>query len=557
MRLTSSTWLAFLALSAPAIAVIDNPKLVLPWGTWEGQPLADEDNIILFKNVRFGAEPERFSTPSFPTSSDNTVYKSFGQESLSCIQIDRTAAEHPPGGDNPIGEDPNGTQTEDCLFLDLYVPKSALAGGPSTPSLPVVVWIYGGAYAFGSKDQEGPLYTGRALLRAAQYKTIFVVGNYRVGAFGWLAGHYMEQVGQPNAGLYDQALLLQWVQQYIHLANGDPKPFQTFFAQSPAFEWAWDNSPGGRLDHIFSQFSKLAGCEGDYDIDCLRTASIETLRRANQDLFDAVRQTGLFPVGPAVDGKWIKSIPAVTLSQNKVWKGVGPSIISHCENEAYSFTPKNVNSQASFDKFLETFLPGTALAPERLAIRQRYNCTEPPSNGDYNNCLRLVIQDGFFTCNTRNLFDAYPSSSRMISYGFPTSGYAYHAADLIPLFMNNADEAKALLIKIGISSFFAGLYAASLNQTVAPVYQNCLASFAATGDPNANLGGLDPPPGVASWSTADGSTDALSGVLQVRAAAGQEPYVLISDSQNTKNTCAFWTGIAKDIVSGSAQHDEL
>jgi carboxylesterase type B len=297
--------------------------------------------IILFKNVRFGAEPERFGAPSFPTCSDNTVHKSSSLESLSCIQINRTATQHPPGGNNPIGdEDPNGTETEDCLFLDLYVPTSALAGGPS---LPVVVWIYGGAYAFGSKDQEGPLYTGRALLRAARYKTIFVAGNYRVGAFGWLAGSYMEKVGQPNAGLYDQALLLQWVQQYIHLANGDPKrvsawgesagagsilhhlirsdgtqdpQFQTFFAQSPAFEWAWDNSPGGRLDRTFSQFSKLAGCKSDYDIDCLRTASTETLRRANQDLYDAVRQTGLFPVGPAVDGNWIKSIPAVTLSQS-------------------------------------------------------------------------------------------------------------------------------------------------------------------------------------------------------------------------------------------------
>lgn len=276
---------AVLALVAAASRpVYDNPKLVLPWGTWEGQPLADDEKTILFKNVRFGTKPERFGAPSFPTWTDNSVHKSSGLESLSCIQINRTATQHPPGGSNPIGdEDPNGTETEDCLFLDLYVPKCALAGGPS---LPVVVWIYGGAYAFGSKDQEGPLYTGRALLRAARYKTIFVVGNYRVGAFGWLAGSYMEKVGQPNAGLYDQALLLQWVQQYIHLANGNPQrvsawgesagagsilhhlirndgtedpQFQTFFAQSPAFEWAWDNTRDGRLDHTFSQFPAIVG----------------------------------------------------------------------------------------------------------------------------------------------------------------------------------------------------------------------------------------------------------------------------------------------------------
>lgn len=34
---------------------------------------------------------------------------------------------------------------EDCLFLDLYVPGAAI-DSPSTTSLPVVVWFYGGAY---------------------------------------------------------------------------------------------------------------------------------------------------------------------------------------------------------------------------------------------------------------------------------------------------------------------------------------------------------------------------------------------------------------------------
>lgn len=237
---------------------------------------------------------------------------------------------------------------------------------------------------------------------------------------------------------------------------------------------------------------------------------------------------------------------------------MGPSIISHCENEGHPFIPERVDSEASFNEFLETFLPGTALAPERDAIRERYDCKQPPFNGDYKDCIRVVIQDAIFTCNTRNLFDAYPSSSHMISYAYPWRAYAYHAADLVPLFMNSAEEAKELLIKLQLPEFLASVYSAMLNQTVAPVYQNYLASFAATGDPNANVGGLDPPPGVASWPTADGSADALSGVLQVRAAAGQEPYLLISDDQNTRDTCAFWTGIAKNIVSGgAAQHDEL
>ncbi len=212
--------------------------------------------------------------------------------------------------------------------------------------LPVTVWIYGGAFAFGSKTQFGPLYTGQSLITAANYQTIFVAGNYRVGAFGWLAGSYMESVAQPNAGLYDQALLFEWVQEYIDLVGGDSTQvsawgesagaisilhhlirkdgthdplFQTFFAQSPGFEWAWDNSPGGKLDQTFSSFSKLADCGEGHNISCLREAEVEKIQAANQELFNVIRQTGLFPVGPAVDGNWVKSIPAVAFSQSKFY----------------------------------------------------------------------------------------------------------------------------------------------------------------------------------------------------------------------------------------------
>ena len=51
---------------------------------------------------------------------------------------------------------------------------------------------------------------------------IFVASNYRIGAFGWLAGTTLEQTGLPNAGLYDQQYSLQWTQDNIALFGGDP-----------------------------------------------------------------------------------------------------------------------------------------------------------------------------------------------------------------------------------------------------------------------------------------------------------------------------------------------
>lgn len=47
--------------------------------------------------------------------------------------------------------------------------------------------------------------------------------NYRLGAFGFLSGpEFTTQGGVANAGLLDQRLALEWIQQHIHLFGGDP-----------------------------------------------------------------------------------------------------------------------------------------------------------------------------------------------------------------------------------------------------------------------------------------------------------------------------------------------
>lgn len=46
--------------------------------------------------------------------------------------------------------------------------------------------------------------------------------NYRLGAFGWLSGPTLQSNGTANAGLHDQRLALEWIQDNIHLFGGDP-----------------------------------------------------------------------------------------------------------------------------------------------------------------------------------------------------------------------------------------------------------------------------------------------------------------------------------------------
>ena len=242
---------------------------------------------------------------------------------------------------------PDIEMSEDCLFLDIYVPASALQAG--SRKLPVVVWFYGGAYAFGSKLNFGPniteFYSGQGLIE--QNPMIFVTGNYRLGAFGWLAGSYMEdkEVGLPNAGLHDQRLLLQWVQDWIEQVGGNKSAvsawgesagagsimhhliqkggkqdplFTKAMLQSPAFQWQWDRT--STLDKVYQTFSNLSGCGFTKNMSCLQAASIEKLVQANHDLFLDVKNTGLFPVGSSVDGIWIENLPAVAFFQREFFQ---------------------------------------------------------------------------------------------------------------------------------------------------------------------------------------------------------------------------------------------
>jgi carboxylesterase type B len=122
--------------------------------------------------------------------------------------------------------------TEDCLFLDVIVPKKVFDGANSNSRIkrrqssgaPVVVWIYGGGYTGGYKTSSG---NPDGLIASSQAGggdgIIFVAMNYRLGALGWLSGPTLQASGGvSNAGLYDQRLALEWVQQNIHLFGGDP-----------------------------------------------------------------------------------------------------------------------------------------------------------------------------------------------------------------------------------------------------------------------------------------------------------------------------------------------
>lgn len=96
--------------------------------------------------------------------------------------------------------------SEDCLHINVFSPN--LSG-----LLPVIVYIFGGGFIYGSVQQGRP--------ENLMDRNVVVVNfNYRIGALGFLAVGTTDVPG--NAGMKDQILALQWIQRNIASFGGNP-----------------------------------------------------------------------------------------------------------------------------------------------------------------------------------------------------------------------------------------------------------------------------------------------------------------------------------------------
>ena len=85
--------------------------------------------------------------------------------------------------------------------VNVYTPVKERISSP----LPVMFWMYGGAYIFGDGYSVG-LYDGSYL--TTRHDVILVTMNFRLGPFGFL---YIEGEANGNQAIEDQRLALQWV----------------------------------------------------------------------------------------------------------------------------------------------------------------------------------------------------------------------------------------------------------------------------------------------------------------------------------------------------------
>jgi para-nitrobenzyl esterase len=113
---------------------------------------------------------------------------------------------------------------EDCLTLHVWTPAL------DTSKRPVMVWLHGGAFSYGSANS--PRYDSTNL--AWRNDVVVVAVNHRLNIFGHLdlsnlGGGRFAQSG--NAGLLDLVVALEWVREHAQRFGGDAGNI-TIFGQS-------------------------------------------------------------------------------------------------------------------------------------------------------------------------------------------------------------------------------------------------------------------------------------------------------------------------------------
>ncbi|KAH8983924.1 Alpha/Beta hydrolase protein [Lactarius akahatsu] len=266
---------------------------------------------------------------------------------------------------------------EDCLTLNVVAPSHVKRGS----KLPVVVWIYGGGFEFGSSTlYDGGVIVNRSI--ALREPVIYVSMNYRVSAFGFLASQEVKDAKVGNLGLWDQRLALRWVQKYIHAFGGDPSKvtiwgesagsisislqmlanggnneglFHAAFMQSGAPMSIGDITHG---QQYYDFLVERTGCTSPSDtLTCLRAAPYEELKAA-MDSTPSVNsyQSAALVWQPRVDGIFLADNPLELTRQGKVAKI--PFVIGDCDDEGtlFSLSQTNVTTEAELRTYLSEFL---------------------------------------------------------------------------------------------------------------------------------------------------------------------------------------------------------
>ncbi|WP_081864822.1 carboxylesterase/lipase family protein [Chondromyces apiculatus] len=328
---------------------------------------------------------------------------------------------------SPAGSS-EGTQAEDCLTVNVWTPER-----PASEAVPVMVWIHGGGFLFGSGGEAA--YDGQKLSEATG--AVVVTLNYRLGPLGFLSlpelsAEDTEHSASGAYGIEDQRAALEWVKANIAAFGGDPGRVTLFgesaggasvciHLTSPRSRGLFQRAilESGPCDLRSDQASaqeqgallvEALGCQGAPDVlACLREVPAEEVLSA------LPASVGFSMEGawqPVIDGWNIPASPAARLASGDFERV--PTIVGANADEATLIDLLgggiDIPDEEAFAALMDQFVPG-----QGEAVVARYPSA---TYGSAKAAALAALGDAAFVCPTRKM-------ARDLSAG-GTSTYLYH-----------------------------------------------------------------------------------------------------------------------------------
>jgi len=429
-----------------------------------------------------------------------------------------------------------GSGSEDCLFLNIYVPNfkknGNKHGGGATP---VMFWIHGGGLTSGAGSDYDPT-------PLVNQGVIVVTINYRLGYLGFFAQTALDSEGHDagNYGLMDQQFAMQWVQRNIGQFGGDPSNV-TIFGESAGGHSVYCNLASPTAAGLFAHAISESGSYLMFDnfIQSIVTLSVGESTGSGQvpggdsvasglgcttaACLRAVSNTELVSIQPGtlyafVDGTLLTETPAQAFADGHFNEVPVIAGTNHDEwrifvAEQYDANGNPILTEPEYDA-ATIALWGPLLGP---IIPFLYPYVPPGGQ-----VLGASGTDGIFACSARNGDELLSNFTNTYAYEFNDENAPPQptpAGLSFPLGAYHGSEIQYLFD----TGFFFELTAPQQQLSAAMV--SYWTNFAATGDPN---GGTLP-----TWSLYNPTTDVFQSFIP--------PTPTTESTFNTDHMCdSFW-----------------
>ncbi|XP_062993319.1 acetylcholinesterase-like [Elgaria multicarinata webbii] len=393
-----------LLLGVAAAAQADELKVITPSGEVRGFRMRVlSGKISAFLGIPFAEPPVgrlRFLHPE-PIKPWSQPLQATSYQHACYQVVDDTY----PGFHGTEMWNPNQNMSEDCLYLNIWVPS------PRPKKAAVMVWIYGGGFYSGSSSLD--VYDGRYLTYTQ--KVVLVSISYRVGAFGFL-GLLGSQEAPGNMGLMDQRLALQWIQNNIQHFGGDPEAvtifgesagaasvgmhllsvqsrslFKRAILQSGAPNGPWTTITPAESRRRATLLGKKVGCHSPNDselVGCLRSKSPQELMDQEWTVLP-YNSVFRFPFVPVIDGDFFPDTPETMLStgnfkDTQVLLGVVKDEGTYFLIYGLPSFSKDTESLITREDFLEGVRIAVPEANDTRDIVLQYTDSQDVDNGEKN-----------------------------------------------------------------------------------------------------------------------------------------------------------------------------